>query len=69
LNRFVQAPDPIKLSYTINVDKEYSLSPKAYDIEVEFEDVNMKSKMAHLMNGGNADVTGKIQSLDEQVPI
>jgi SWI/SNF-related matrix-associated actin-dependent regulator of chromatin subfamily D len=48
INRFLSRPDPIVLDYTIRVDKQFSQSSKAYDVDVELDSV-LRQKMMNVV--------------------
>ncbi|TPX32072.1 hypothetical protein SmJEL517_g04788 [Synchytrium microbalum] len=58
--------DPIVINYTIKVDKEFSFSPTAFDVEVEFTDQSRKNVVAAITQGA-PNVEKEIAALDEKM--
>ncbi|GAA5804108.1 hypothetical protein HPULCUR_009594 [Helicostylum pulchrum] len=64
VNNHLSRPDPIVLEYTVNVDKQFNHSTKAYDMDVELDSV-VRQKM---MNGVASSQTQKdIMALDDKI--
>lgn len=64
VSNHLSRPDPIVLEYTINVDKQFNHSTKAYDMDVELDSV-VRQKM---MNTVASSQTQKdIMALDDKI--
>ncbi|KAJ3413579.1 SWI/SNF complex component snf12 [Chytridiales sp. JEL 0842] len=66
LSQNTYAPPPIKINYTIKVDKELTVSETAYEVPVEIEDP-IKAKVNSILAGGNLAMLKEIGTLDEQI--
>jgi hypothetical protein len=68
VNRFLTAPDPILLHYTINPALVPSERPSAWDVEIKTEDVPLKSRITVMLQSSK-DSAQDLSKLDEEVSV
>lgn len=66
VNRFLVAPDPIVLHYTINPASPPPERPQAYDVEIKMEDTALKHRMTVTVNASK-ESAHTLLKLDEEV--
>jgi len=66
VNRFLSAPEPIVLHYTLNPTVPPPERPSAWDAEIKMEDTTLKNKMAVVVNPSKENVES-LTKLDEEV--
>lgn len=66
INRFLTAPEPIVLQYTLNPTVPPPERPSAWDAEIKMEDTTLKNKMAVVVNPSKESVES-LTKLDEEV--
>ena len=66
INRFLTAPEPIVLQYTLNPTVPPPERPLAWDAEIKMEDTTLKNKMAVVVNPSKESVES-LTKLDEEV--
>jgi SWI/SNF-related matrix-associated actin-dependent regulator of chromatin subfamily D len=66
VNRYLVAPDPILLHYTINPAVTPPERPSAWDVEIKMEDLALKSRMAVMVHT-NKESSQSLSKLDEEV--
>ncbi|KAJ3395053.1 hypothetical protein CcCBS67573_g05686 [Chytriomyces confervae] len=59
--------EPITIDYTIKVDKPRTVSPQAYDIQVEVEDVEIKAKISRVLEGSTPASIREIALIDDEI--
>ncbi|KAG2234565.1 hypothetical protein INT48_000468 [Thamnidium elegans] len=64
VNNHLSRPDPIVLEYTINVDKQFNHSTKAYDMDVELDSV-VRQKMMNVV--ASSQTQKDIMALDDKI--
>ncbi|KXN65319.1 hypothetical protein CONCODRAFT_13131 [Conidiobolus coronatus NRRL 28638] len=64
LNQHLFPSKPVNLHYTIRVDQEQTISPYAYDVEVEVED-ETRAKLSQIL--GNSQTQKQIIEFDEKI--
>ncbi|KAI8812324.1 SWI/SNF complex 60 kDa subunit [Cladochytrium replicatum] len=65
ISGLLMPPDPVMLEYMIKVDKEYTISQYAYDIEVDVEDIS-RTKTFNVL-AGNAQIQKDVSAIDEKI--
>jgi hypothetical protein len=68
VNRYLGAPDPVILHYTINPATPPPERPSAWDVEVKMEDLSIKSRMSVMINT-NKESAQALEKMDEEVSI
>jgi hypothetical protein len=66
VNRFLTAPDPILLHYTINPTLVPPDRPSAWDVEIKTEDVPLKSRITVMLQSSKESAQD-LSKLDEEV--
>lgn len=66
VNRFLAAPDPLVLHYTINPAVPSPERPSAWDAEIKMEDTSMKTRMAVMLQTSK-ESSQNIAKLDDEV--
>jgi hypothetical protein len=66
INRYLVAPDPILLHYSINPAIPPPERPSAWDVEVKMEDLVLKNRMAVMVHT-NRESSQSLSKLDEEV--
>jgi SWI/SNF-related matrix-associated actin-dependent regulator of chromatin subfamily D len=66
VNRYLMAPDPIILHYTVDPAVAPPERPSAWDVEVKTEDGAMKSRMTNVMQTSKESAQ-ELTKLDEEV--
>lgn len=66
VTRCLAHPDPVVLTYDIDVSKEHNLHPRCFDIPIEIEDP-LKSKMATLVQNFEGQAGTDIVKLEDKV--
>jgi len=66
VNRFLAAPEPVILQYTLNPAAPPPERPSAWDVEIKMEDTALKNKMAVMVNPSK-ESTETLGKLDEEV--
>ncbi|KAI9469002.1 MAG: hypothetical protein EXX96DRAFT_492611 [Benjaminiella poitrasii] len=64
IQRYISVPDPIVLEYTIRVDKQFTQSPIAYDMDVELDNV-LKQKMMNTV--ASTQPQKEVMALDDKI--
>ncbi|KAI8872028.1 hypothetical protein GQ42DRAFT_161614 [Ramicandelaber brevisporus] len=69
IRKHLLPPDPIVIDYNIHMDREYTMSRFAYDIQVDVADFQSVQEMnLHMQKGlGSPDVLREIQKADDQL--
>ncbi|KAI9189783.1 SWI/SNF and RSC complex subunit Ssr3 [Blastocladiella emersonii ATCC 22665] len=65
ITRHIFPPDPIVLHYVVKVDQEFTAAQHVYDVEVELDDVQTKSKLHAILTA--TDNQREIAELDAQI--
>ncbi|KAF8346600.1 SWI/SNF complex 60 kDa subunit [Amanita rubescens] len=68
VNRFLSAPEPIVLHYTLNPTVPPPERPSAWDAEIKMEDTTLKNKMAVVVNPSKENVES-LTKLDEEISL
>ncbi|KAF8712550.1 hypothetical protein AX14_013008 [Amanita brunnescens Koide BX004] len=68
INRFLTAPEPIVLQYTLNPTVPPPERPLAWDAEIKMEDTTLKNKMAVVVNPSKESVEN-LTKLDEEISL
>lgn len=68
INRFLTAPEPIVLQYTLNPTVPPPERPSAWDAEIRMEDTTLKNKMAVVVNPSKESVES-LTKLDEEISL
>lgn len=68
VNRYLAAPDPIILHYTLNPTVPPPERPSAWDVEIKMEDTALKNRMAVTVNTSKESAQTLLK-IDEEVPI
>lgn len=66
VNRFLSAPDPVILHYTVNPAIPPPERPSAWDVEVKMEDTSIKSRMSVIVNTSKESAQA-LEKMDEEV--
>ena len=66
MNRYLGAPDPVILHYTVNTAVPPPERPSAWDVEVKMEDAFMKSRMSVMINASKESAHA-LEKMDEEV--
>ena len=66
INRYLTAPEPILLHYTINPALVPPERPSAWDVEIKMEDAPMKSRMTSMLQASKESMQD-LAKLDEEV--
>ena len=66
VNRYLLPPDPIILSHAIHVDERMQ-SVQAFDIDIDVDDLGLKSKMNSAYVSLSSEASKNISALDEEV--
>ena len=69
VNRFLAAPDPVILHYTINPTVPPPEKPSAWDVELKLDDSNMKGRMQHAVTSMSSDSAKELTKLDEEIAL
>ncbi|KAJ3334322.1 SWI SNF, matrix associated, actin dependent regulator of chromatin, sub d, member 3 [Blyttiomyces sp. JEL0837] len=59
-------PDPVKIEYTIKLDKDATNPETAYDIPIDIEDPE-SSRVSRILNGGDVGMQRQILEIDEMI--
>ncbi|KAF8637155.1 hypothetical protein AX17_003059 [Amanita inopinata Kibby_2008] len=68
VNRYLAAPDPIVLHYTLNPAAPPPERPSAWDVEIKMEDTSMKNKMAVMVNPSKESIE-TVAKLDDEIAL
>jgi len=68
VNRFLAAPDPLVLHYTINPAVPPPERPSAWDAEIKMEDLSMKTRMAVMLQTSK-DSSQNMSKLDDEIAL
>ncbi|KAF8064246.1 SWI/SNF complex protein [Lyophyllum atratum] len=68
VNRYLAAPDPIVLHYTINPSIPPPERPSAWDVEIKMEDASLKSRMTVMVNQ-NKESAQTLGKMDEEIAL
>ncbi|GLB44557.1 putative SWIB/MDM2 domain containing protein [Lyophyllum shimeji] len=68
VNRYLAAPDPIVLHYTLNPTVPPPDRPSAWDVEIKMEDASLKSRMA-VMVQQSKESAQTLAKLDEEIAL
>lgn len=66
-NRYLAAPNPVVIYYTVNPSTPPPERPSAWDIELKLEDVALKSKMQAVTLNPSRDALRDLTKLDDEV--
>jgi SWI/SNF-related matrix-associated actin-dependent regulator of chromatin subfamily D len=66
-NRYLAAPNPVVIYYTVNPSTPPPERPSAWDIELKLEDVALKSKMQAVTLNPSRDALRELTKLDDEV--
>ena len=69
VNRFLLPAEPIVLHYTINPSIPPPDRPVAYDVEVQMDDINLKTRMQHVVVTMAPETIKELAKIDEEVRI
>lgn len=67
VNRFLLPAEPIVLHYTINPSIPPPDRPVAYDVEVQMDDINLKTRMQHVVVTMAPETIKELAKIDEEV--
>lgn len=68
VNRYLVAPDPIILHYTVNPGLPPPERPSAWDVEIKMEDTSMKNRMAVTVSASKESMQTLLK-IDEEVRV
>ncbi|KAM6493215.1 SWI/SNF complex protein [Amanita muscaria] len=68
VNRFLSAPEPAILHYTLNPAVPPPDRPSAWDVEIKMEDIMLKNKMGVIVNPSKENVEN-LARLDEEISL
>ncbi|KAF5375399.1 hypothetical protein D9615_007956 [Tricholomella constricta] len=68
VNRYLAAPDPIILHYTINPAIPPPERPSAWDVEIKMEDLSLKGRMAAMVSQSK-ESTQMLTKMDEEIAL
>ncbi|KAF8153953.1 SWI/SNF complex protein [Crassisporium funariophilum] len=68
VNRYLVAPDPVILHYTLNPAVIPSERPSAWDVEIKMEDASLKNRMAVTVNASKESAQALLK-LDEEIAL
>lgn len=66
VNRYLTAPDPVVIHYTLNPAIPPPERPSAWDMEVKIEDHTLKNRMTVMLQA-NKESAATLAKLDEEV--
>ena len=67
VNRYLTAPNPVVIYYTVNPSTPPPERPSAWDVELKLEDVVLKSKMQAVTLNASRDTLRELTKLDDEV--
>ncbi|KAF8622625.1 hypothetical protein AX15_006878 [Amanita polypyramis BW_CC] len=68
VNRYLTAPEPVVLHYTLNPTVPPPERPSAWDVELRMEDTTLKNRMAVMVNPSK-ESTESLAKLDEEISL
>ena len=67
MHRYLKAPDPVILHYTIKPNEPPPAQPQAWDVELVMEDTNFKGRLNQVLVSLSSESAREISQLDEEV--